>query len=190
MSQYKCKACSVPVTKSTAPGECSGDFPWWHCCKCATVQSGWAGWQRRACPQCRQRDAEEGGHAAAAASANEVALEKRKREEAALRAARAVTRGQARAGGEALEASTVITEAQEHAAAIIREAKAEAEQIKTQARQVSLRPGCERLSSFPRANAARGLRCRVTHPCVFLCVPAVCNGGPAGSSENPTGAGV
>jgi hypothetical protein len=155
MSQYKCKACNVPVTKSTAPGDCSGDYPWWHCCKCATVRSGWAGWQRRACPQCRRRDAEDGSKAAAAAAENEKALAQRKQEEAALRAKRAVTRVQARAGGEALEASTVIAEAQEQAADIIRQAKAEAEKIKTQARQVSLHPGwlC---ASFSVSSCKRG----------------------------------
>ena len=71
MSQYKCKSCNRAVTKSTAPDDCSGDYPWWNCCNCATVKSGWAGWKRRACPQCRQRDANDGNAAATLAVQND-----------------------------------------------------------------------------------------------------------------------
>ena len=139
MSQYKCKSCNRAVTKSTAPDDCSGDYPWWNCCNCATVKSGWAGWKRRACPQCRQRDANDGNAAATLAVQNEEALQKRKAEDASLAAVRmnsAVKRDEARAGGGALEAATVIAEAQEQAACIIREAKTEAERIKSLAREV------------------------------------------------------
>ena len=140
MSQYKCKACNRAVTKSSAPDDCSGDYPWWNCCNCATLKSGWAGWKRRACAQCRQRDAEAGDAASLSAVKNEEILEQRKAEDAARAAARSksssVTRDEARSGGGALEATTVIAEAQEQAAKIIREAKAEADKIRTQARQV------------------------------------------------------
>ncbi len=54
---HSCKSCDIPVaSKSTAVDVCAGDYPWWNCCNCASSKSGWAGWDRRACPQCRQRD--------------------------------------------------------------------------------------------------------------------------------------
>jgi hypothetical protein len=113
MSGYKCKSCSTPVIgKSTTASDCSGDFPWWNCCNCASSKSGWSGWPRRACPQCRQRDEAAGNVAENASVANEAALAKRKAAENDRRSA-SVTRGQARAGGGELEASTVLAEAKQ-----------------------------------------------------------------------------
>eukprot|EP00802_Teleaulax_amphioxeia_P019630 Tamp_19870.p1 GENE.Tamp_19870~~Tamp_19870.p1 ORF type:complete len:233 (+),score=38.17 Tamp_19870:103-699(+) len=118
---------------------CAGDYPWWSCCNCAAAKSGWAGWARRACHQCRQRDKQAGDAAANAAQQNEADLGKRKAAEAALAQTRAqeqaVTRAQARAKGEGLEAHTVIAEARQTADEIIRKARVEAEDIKAKARQ-------------------------------------------------------
>jgi len=67
MSHYSCKSCDIPVAgKSTAVDVCAGDYPWWNCCNCASSKSGWAGWDRRACPQCRQRDVKVGWRVARA----------------------------------------------------------------------------------------------------------------------------
>ena len=57
MAQYKCKSCGMAVAgHSTAADVCAGDYPFWSCCNCASTHGGWAGWGRRACTQCRQRD--------------------------------------------------------------------------------------------------------------------------------------
>ena len=57
MSEYKCNVCQVMVTRNSADDKhCAGDYPWWNCCNCAATKNGWAGWNRRACEQCRQRD--------------------------------------------------------------------------------------------------------------------------------------
>lgn len=171
MSQYKCKSCNRAVTKSSAPDDCSGDYPWWNCCNCATVKSGWAGWKRRACAQCRQRDAEAGDAASLSAVKNEEILEQRKAEDASRAAARSknssVTRGEARSGGGALEATTVIAEAQEQAAKIIREAKAEADKIRTQARQVCASPPANSAACHDSTTAApRCLRAQMLTSCI------------------------
>mmetsp|Transcript_6528 Transcript_6528/g.5725 ORF Transcript_6528/g.5725 Transcript_6528/m.5725 type:complete len:210 (+) Transcript_6528:244-873(+) len=140
MTQYACSACSVPVVaKSANSGDCAGDFPWWQCCNCATTKNGWAGWNRRACPQCRRRDSQEGNAAAVAVDQNEKALHKRKVEEAAKAQERGsklpMTRGKARAGGDQIEASIVIDEARAEADAIILQAKRDASRITDLARQ-------------------------------------------------------